>query len=110
MRSAQIAVVFLALISAAEAKSHYYHPASITAITQDRDSQTCVIDSPLGIFTAKIQRSFRRKPHFGTGPIRVSIEPNARVSDNFILLDENDTEYRGVILKLESPPPPRPTF
>ena len=108
MRQSTAPITILALIGTLEAKPQYFHRAIITSVEKDHVRQIYVIDSPLGIFTAGTQQSFRRKPRFAVGPIRVSIEPKADAGDSLYLLDENDREYRALILERKSHPPPPP--
>jgi hypothetical protein len=91
-------------------KAPYFHAANIVSVEQSDAGQSCVIDSPLGIFTVSAKNSFHHKPHFRPGPIRVFIEPKANVGDSVNLLDEDDKEYRAIILDRKSRPAPIPTF
>jgi hypothetical protein len=106
MRLGVVLVITLTLAATIEAKPHYYHEGTISSVEQNHAGQSYVIDSPLGIFNASTQNSFRRKPHFKPGPVRVSIEPSAVAGDSLYLLDENDKEYRAVVLDRKSHPPP----
>ncbi len=106
MRLIVVLVITLTLAATIEAKPHYYHEGTIISVEQNHGGQSYVIDSPLGIFTASARNSFRRKPHFKLGPVRVSIEPGDVAGDSLYLLGENDKEYRAVILERKSHPPP----
>src|SRR5260370_6213439 len=108
MRQSTVTITALALIGTLQAKPHYFHRAVITSVEKDRARQIYVIDSQLGIFTARTQQSFRRKPRFTIGTIRVPIEPKADAGDSLYLLDENDREYHALILERKSHPPPPP--
>jgi hypothetical protein len=104
-----VAISALTLVSAIQGKPHYFHRAALISIAHDQAGELYVIDSPLGIFTARhMQNSFHRKPHFNIGPIRVSIEPKVEAGDSLYLLDQNDKEYRAIVLERKSHPPPPP--
>ena len=105
MRLGMVLVITLTFATI-EARPHYYHERTIISVEQTHAGQSYVIDSPLGIFTASTQNSFRRKPHFKPGLVRVSIKPKGTAGDGIYLLDENDKEYRAVILGRKSHPPP----
>ena len=94
------------------AKSHYFHSATLLSIEQQRDAtRVYVIDSPLGIFTVRYQRTALHSfPRLSVGPIRISIEPQASPGDKAYLLDTNEREYRTTILARKAHPPPPAAF
>src|SRR5689334_21492979 len=103
MRQSIVALATLTLICTLTAEPHYFHQAVIISAEEGRAGQVYVIDSPLGIITV---RGKNRKQAFRTGPVRISMEPKARVGDSVYLLDERDREYRAIILERKSHPPP----
>ncbi len=100
-------VLALTFAGGLQGKHHYFHSAQLLSIEQERGVQRYIVDSPLGIFTVRYNpTAFRHSPRLGLGPIRVSIERNARIGDEIYLLDPYDKEYKATILVRQGHPPP----
>ena len=100
MQRLTVLVVGLAFVANLQARHHYFHSATLLSIEQERGAaQVYVIDSPLGIFTVRYNRTVvHSSPRLSLGLIRVSIEPQASVGDKVYLLESNDREYGATIL------------
>ena len=112
-RLAAVAVgLTIVTVADLEARDHYFHSATLLSIEQQRDAaQIYVIDSPLGIFSVRYNRTaLRSYPRLSLGPIRISIEPQAIPGDKAYLLDTSGKEYRTTILMQKAHPPPPPVF
>jgi hypothetical protein len=109
MQRHSVLVIGLAFVANLQAKHHFFHSATLLSSEECGATQEYVIDSPLGIFTVRHNRTvLHSSPRFSLGPITISIESQARPGDETYLLDSNDREYRATILVRNDRPPPPP--
>src|SRR5271156_1727520 len=107
---ANVAILALIPTGFLVAAPRYFHDATISSVEHVEQGQIFVIDSPLGIFTARAVRSIRRKPDSRPGFVRVSMDRKAQAGDSLYLIGEDGKDYRATILERKAHPPPPPPF